>query len=295
MAVCGSKGSKINISQMVSCVGQQAVSGHRIPEGFVNRTLPHFPKGSRTPAAKGFVENSFYTGLTATEFFFHTMGGREGLVDTAVKTAETGYMQRRLMKALEDLCVSYDGTVRASGDASIVQFTYGDDGLDPLMMAQKDAAVDFGRIMHQVRAERSQIRYRALLSSKRTATDTERLLTSDQIRAQGAVHIQRLSCSDRVKAQVEAFMETTAKSATQEPCLASITGVTAKQLETFFERCKLVLRSAQMQSGTAVGAIAGQSIGEPGTQMTLKTFHFAGVARSVPLFVFHPSPHPVTA
>lgn len=98
MATCGSKGSPLNISQMISCVGQQAVGGMRIQNGFSGRTLPHFEIGSLTPAAKGFVANSFYTGLTATEFFFHAMGGREGLVDTAVKTAETGYMARRLMK-----------------------------------------------------------------------------------------------------------------------------------------------------------------------------------------------------
>jgi DNA-directed RNA polymerase III subunit RPC1 len=100
MANCGSKGSPLNISQMIACLGQQSVGGSRIQDGFVNRTLPHFPIGSLTPAAKGFVANSFFSGLTATEFFFHTMGGREGLVDTAVKTAETGYMARRLMKAL---------------------------------------------------------------------------------------------------------------------------------------------------------------------------------------------------
>jgi DNA-directed RNA polymerase III subunit RPC1 len=87
MAECGSKGSPLNISQMIACVGQQAVGGMRIQDGFVNRTLPHFEYHSLTPDAKGFVANSFYTGLTATEFFFHTMGGREGLVDTAVKTA----------------------------------------------------------------------------------------------------------------------------------------------------------------------------------------------------------------
>ena len=103
MAQCGSKGSPLNISQMISCLGQQSVGGARIQDGFANRTLPHFPGGSLLPDAKGFVANSFYSGLTATEFFFHTMGGREGLVDTAVKTAETGYMARRLMKALEDL------------------------------------------------------------------------------------------------------------------------------------------------------------------------------------------------
>jgi DNA-directed RNA polymerase III subunit RPC1 len=98
MADCGAKGSPLNISQMMACVGQQAVGGMRIQDGFVNRTLPHFEYHSLTPAAKGFVANSFYSGLTACEFFFHTMGGREGLVDTAVKTAETGYMARRLMK-----------------------------------------------------------------------------------------------------------------------------------------------------------------------------------------------------
>lgn len=98
MAECGSKGSPLNISQMMACVGQQAVGGMRILDGFVNRTLPHFEYHSLTPPAKGFVANSFFSGLTATEFIFHTMGGREGLVDTAVKTAETGYMARRLMK-----------------------------------------------------------------------------------------------------------------------------------------------------------------------------------------------------
>ena len=88
MAQSGSKGSLINISQMVACVGQQQVGGERIQNGFDERTLPHFGRHSRTPAAKGFVANSFYSGLEPTEFFFHTMGGREGLVDTAVKTAE---------------------------------------------------------------------------------------------------------------------------------------------------------------------------------------------------------------
>ena len=92
MALCGSKGSNINLSQMIACVGQQTTSGKRMPDGFFNRTLPHFKPMAKEAEAKGFVENSFYSGLTATEFFFHTIGGREGLVDTAVKTADTGYM-----------------------------------------------------------------------------------------------------------------------------------------------------------------------------------------------------------
>ncbi|KAH9907090.1 uncharacterized protein B0H18DRAFT_1193799, partial [Fomitopsis serialis] len=129
MVTAGSKGSFINISQMSVCVGQQIVEGHRIPFGFRHRTLPHFTKDDFSPEARGIVENSYLRGLTPQEFFFHAMAGREGLIDTAVKTAETGYIQRRLVKALEDVAVCYDGTVRNSlGD--LVQFVYGEDGMD---------------------------------------------------------------------------------------------------------------------------------------------------------------------
>jgi len=102
MVVAGSKGSFINISQMSVCVGQQSVEGRRIPFGFKHRTLPHFTKDDFSPESRGFVENSYLRRLTPQEFFFHAMAGREGLIDTAVKTAETGYIQRRLVKALED-------------------------------------------------------------------------------------------------------------------------------------------------------------------------------------------------
>ena len=125
----GSKGSLINISQMISCLGQQNVDGKRIPYGFDSRTLPHYSKFDDSPKARGFIENSYITGLTAPELFFHAMGGRIGLIDTAVKTSTTGYIQRRLIKGLEDLKVEYDMTVRNS-KGKIVQFSYGDDGFD---------------------------------------------------------------------------------------------------------------------------------------------------------------------
>ena len=137
-------GSVINVSQMVACVGQQIISGHRVPDGFQDRSLPHFPKKSREPPSKGFVRNSFYTGLLPTEFLFHAISGREGLVDTAVKTAETGYMQRRLMKALEDLVTHYDSSVR-NAVGGVVQFTYGDDGLDPGCLEGDAQPVEFVR------------------------------------------------------------------------------------------------------------------------------------------------------
>ena len=128
MVISGAKGSSINISQVIACVGQQNVEGKRIPFGFKHRTLPHFIKDDYGPEAKGFVENSYLQGLTPVEFYFHAMGGREGLIDTAVKTAETGYIQRRLIKAMESVMVKYDGTVRNQIE-QLIQFTYGEDGL----------------------------------------------------------------------------------------------------------------------------------------------------------------------
>ena len=125
----GSKGSLINISQMISCLGQQNVDGKRIPYGFDSRTLPHYNKFDDSPNARGFIENSYISGLTAPELFFHAMGGRIGLIDTAVKTSQTGYIQRRLIKGLEDLKVEYDMTVR-NNMGKIIQFAYGDDCFD---------------------------------------------------------------------------------------------------------------------------------------------------------------------
>jgi DNA-directed RNA polymerase II subunit RPB1 len=127
----GSKGSLINISQMISCLGQQNVDGKRIPYGFDSRTLPHYNKFDDSPNARGFIENSYISGLTAPELFFHAMGGRIGLIDTAVKTSQTGYIQRRLIKGLEDLKVEYDMTVR-NNMGKIIQFAYGDDGFDSI-------------------------------------------------------------------------------------------------------------------------------------------------------------------
>ncbi|KAL4221062.1 DNA-directed RNA polymerase II subunit RPB1 [Mactra antiquata] len=129
MVVAGSKGSKINISQIIACVGQQNVEGKRIPFGFRHRTLPHFIKDDYSPKSRGFVKNSYLAGLTPSEFYFHAMGGREGLVNTAVKTAETSYIRRRLMKAMESVMVKYDGTIRNQVE-QLIQLCYGEDGLE---------------------------------------------------------------------------------------------------------------------------------------------------------------------
>jgi len=136
MVNAGSKGSELNISQMISCLGQQNVDGKRIPYGFDRRTLPHFTKFDDSPVARGFVESSYINGLSPHELFFHAMGGRVGLIDTAVKTSTTGYIQRRLIKGLEDLMVSYDMTIRNSKN-KIVQFSYGEDGIDTVRVEKQ--------------------------------------------------------------------------------------------------------------------------------------------------------------
>ncbi|NLL94371.1 MAG: DNA-directed RNA polymerase subunit A' [Thermoplasmatales archaeon] len=149
MARAGARGSMLNLSQMAGCVGQQTVRGERINRGYGKRTLPHFMKGDLGAYAKGFVSSSYKSGLSPTEFFFHAMGGREGLVDTAVRTSRSGYMQRRLVSALEDLKLMPDGSVRNTA-GTIVQFTYGEDGCDPAKTVQgKSLDVDdlFSRVL----------------------------------------------------------------------------------------------------------------------------------------------------
>ena len=123
-----SKGNPVNIAQMLSTLGQQNVDGKRIPDGYNDRSLPHYTKYDDGPESRGFVENSFINGLTPQEFYFHAMGGREGLIDTAVKTSETGYIQRKLIKSMEDCKINYDLTVR-SATGAIIQFLYGEDGM----------------------------------------------------------------------------------------------------------------------------------------------------------------------
>ena len=149
MAKSGARGSMLNLSQMAGCVGQQAVRGERIHRGYRNRTLPHFKRGDLGADARGFVSSSYKKGLNPAEYFFHSMGGREGLVDTAVRTSRSGYMQRRLINALENLVVEEDLTVRDT-DGEIVQFVYGEDGIDPTR-SLGGKAIDVKRIISEVK------------------------------------------------------------------------------------------------------------------------------------------------
>ncbi|KZT66991.1 beta and beta-prime subunits of DNA dependent RNA-polymerase [Daedalea quercina L-15889] len=298
MATCGSKGSVINVAQMVACVGQQIIAGHRVPDGFQDRSLPHFPKKSREPPSKGFVRNSFYTGLSPTEFLFHAISGREGLVDTAVKTAETGYMQRRLMKALEDLVTHYDSSVR-NAVGGVVQFRYGDDGLDPACLEGDAQPVEFLRAWSHASSIGSR-HTRGLLPfeimelvdkelSKRKFTNECTAAYIATIRGFFSEHIaQKLAEIRRDHGMFEALERddewdadtdlTLGASDADKAVVNNKLKVTEDQVRAFLEICWTKYVKAKIEPGSTVGAVGAQSIGEPGTQMTLKTFHFAGVA-----------------
>ena len=142
MITSGSKGSATNLTQMTCILGQQMVNGSRISLAFDNRSLPHYSKYDNGIESRGYITNSFIDGLTPQEFFFHAMTGREGLIDTAVKTAKSGYVQRKLIKTMEDLKVNHDYTVRSSND-DIIQFTYGDDGFDSIYLENQSFDLHF--------------------------------------------------------------------------------------------------------------------------------------------------------
>ena len=341
MVNAGSKGSDLNISQMISCLGQQNVDGKRIPYGFEDRTLPHFVKFDDSPAARGFVENSFISGLTPEELFFHAMGGRVGLIDTAVKTSQTGYIQRRLIKGLEDLKIEYDMTVR-NNKRKIIQFTYGDDGFDTVRVENQILPVV------QMSLEEIYAHYQMPSDDLKDAVYT----TSYTKAALRRLKTQSKSLVNRCKELIEFIIKTREGIASKvfgnkdnkvvnlpvafsyiinnvqgqhyinANSMVDITPLEAfdiidegfKQIESLyyikptelfktlyyyymnpkdllmvkrFNKNSLIELVSQIVSsykkaivapGEMVGMIAAQSIGEPTTQMTLNTFHFAGVA-----------------
>ncbi|KAG5945840.1 hypothetical protein E4U59_005038 [Claviceps monticola] len=346
MAESGSKGSSINISQMTALVGQQIVEGKRIPFGFKYRTLPHFTKDDYSPEARGFVENSYLRGLTPSEFFFHAMAGREGLIDTAVKTAETGYIQRRLVKALEDLSAQYDGTVRNSlGD--VVQFLYGEDGLDAMciekqslgILKMSDAAFEnkfrldlanppnwfkkdyeYGNELAGDKESMDLLdtEWDALLSDRRVVRVINRSKMGEEMMQlplnigrmiETAKRVFNVRATDRsnlrpvdVIPQVQNLLINMTIVRGSDP-ISVEADTNATILMKALVRSRLAFKEivkvhrlnklafdhvlgelhnrwarSYISPGEMVGVLAAQSIGEPATQMTLNTFHFAGVS-----------------
>ncbi|MEM0078496.1 MAG: DNA-directed RNA polymerase subunit A', partial [Thermoplasmata archaeon] len=153
MARSGARASMLNLSQVAANIGQQAVRGRRINRGYLGRTLPHFKRGDLGAYAHGYVRSSYKKGLSPLEYFFHAMGGREGLVDTAVRTSRSGYMQRRLINALEDLKVTENDGIVVDTTDNIIQFKYGEDGIDPTRSKQ-GKSMDYDSIFERVLGEK---------------------------------------------------------------------------------------------------------------------------------------------
>ena len=341
MVTAGSKGTDINISQMTSCLGQQAIDGKRIPYGFDSRTLPHFTKYDDSPDARGFVESSFISGLRPEELFFHAMAGRIGLIDTAVKTSTTGYIQRRLIKGLEDLKVGYDMTVRNNKDR-IVQFSYGDDGIDTVKVENQSLPL-VSMSLEEIYAHyyvSTQDDKDGILMTVFTKTAASRMKKyskeqdlktkfyidmmiqkRDEIiknvfkmrdnknihlpvcfthiinNVQGMQHITKNSMVDITPIDVFDMIEENYKIMENlyyaPPTelfktlyyfylspkeLLVVKRFNKKALTVLLETITLMYKRAIVAPGEMVGMIAAQSIGEPTTQLTLNTFHSAGVA-----------------
>jgi DNA-directed RNA polymerase II subunit RPB1 len=343
MVEAGSKGSDLNISQMISCLGQQNVDGKRIPYGFEDRTLPHFNKYDDSPSARGFVESSFISGLTPTELFFHAMGGRVGIIDTAVKTSQTGYIQRRLVKGLEDIKIEYDMTVR-NNQNKIIQYSYGEDGFDtvkvenqilPLVkMSLEEIYAHFQLPMSAsgtgdaiYTAAYTNAAMKRLTKQKTNLRERCKQIVGEMIRLRkliienvfknrdnNKVHIpcafehiinnvqgqQFINVNSMVDITpfeafqlIDAGYERLEKIYYVKPTelfktmyyyylspkiLLTIKRFNRKAIMVLIEQVILMYKKAIIAPGEMVGIIAAQSIGEPTTQMTLNTFHFAGVA-----------------
>jgi len=337
----GSKGTEINIQQMTACLGQQNVDGKRIPYGFEHRTLPHYTKYDDSPAARGFVESSYINGLSPQELFFHAMGGRIGLIDTAVKTSTTGYIQRRLIKGLEDLMVNYDMTIRTN-KSKVVQFSYGDDGIDTIKVENQElpivdmtiqdiyahynipdekhknksmsgmfTASTFKRQKNQetrinekcqfytdYMIEQRGIIIKNIFSYKSDKTVRvpvafsyiiQNIIGQQNINSNSLVDITILEAFDMIEASFGKLEKIRMTPPTNlfkvlyyyylsPKDLLLNKRFNKKALEILLETIILDYKRAIVAPGEMVGMIAAQSIGEPTTQMTLNTFHFAGVA-----------------
>ena len=310
MVKAGSKGSDVNVSQMIATVGQQAIEGKRVPNGFQHRTLPHFKRFDDSAQARGFITSSYIKGLQPDEFFFHAMSGREGLIDTAVKTADTGYMQRQIRVALEDLITQHDGSVRDT-NGNLLQVSYGEDGINATKLENQTLplpTMSDADIMAYAAAPGAPTEneyQNAMINDRRIIV--ERVFNfKPQKNVKSPVHLERLlySIKSQFKLNPEAgaaaLVTPTAVLEAQKKILDKThannkiwgalvryhlapsrlikIGYTQAALDALAEQVILIHWKSWVEPGQPVGVIAAQSIGEPATQMTLNTFHLAGVA-----------------
>ena len=338
MVKAGSKGSVINIAQMISCLGQQNVDGKRIPYGFDDRTLPHYTKFDDSAEARGFVESSFIHGLTPEEVYFHAMGGRTGLIDTAVKTSQTGYIQRRLIKGCEDLKVCYDMTIRNNKN-KIIQFSYGDDNVVTTKVENQSIPIvnmsleeiyahwqipDTSKVASLNYTKKTLSKMKK--QKKKLTSKTKEILNyiiekrdklarnvfkfQDNTIVHIPVHFERniLNIKNNLRIKGNFFVDITPLDLYEKiddafemlehnpitkptelfkilwyyylspKNLLVIHRFNEKAVNLLIETLIYNYKRAIISPGEMVGMVAAQSIGEPTTQMTLNTFHFAGVA-----------------
>ncbi|GAX74019.1 hypothetical protein CEUSTIGMA_g1469.t1 [Chlamydomonas eustigma] len=314
MTVTGAKGSMVNFSQISCLLGQQELEGRRPPRMSSGKTLPCFRPYDAGARSCGFIGDRFLTGLRPQEYYFHCMAGREGLVDTAVKTSRSGYLQRCLVKNLESLRVHYDNTVRDNCDGSVVQLLYGEDGLDVTTVSYMRQfgflAKNAQRFAQQLdlegakkvskvaglRSQEKEIRALTKERSKLLIKAASKAGTKKQLKADHALKAQlpllATYPTSALGSVSEAFSDSLAKFMTENP--NGILHYTdhdeersqvakmhpgmhpSVEAETFLQLMQLKFMRCQVAAGEAVGVLAAQSVGEPSTQMTLNTFHMAG-------------------
>ena len=296
----GSKGSNINISQIMAVVGQQNLAGQRVPMTWTDRTLPHFKRGSNGAAERGFVQHSYVEGLSPAELWFHAIAGREGIIDTACKTSVTGYLQRRFMKALENIKVYWDKSAR-NADGTMVQFKYGDDGFDAMRVEKQTISTFSYPRENKYWAEHKE--YRQLVNDHFYLKEHDRwrdpsLVGTNQymlpINVARIIHNAKTlfdfpSEPATVEDVIEAVRDLNStihndmlniliRSEMYAKKMVEVHECTVDNLEYIVHEIKRQYDMVHAVAGESVGAVAAQSIGEPATQMTLNTFHFAGVS-----------------
>ncbi|KAI5789730.1 hypothetical protein DFH27DRAFT_571828 [Peziza echinospora] len=301
MTISGAKGSDVNSSQISCLLGQQTLEGRRVPVMVSGKTLPCFKPFETDVRAGGYIADRFLTGIRPQEFYFHCMAGREGLIDTAVKTSRSGYLQRCLIKGMEGVKVQYDNTVRDT-DGSLIQFLYGEDGLDVAkqkhlsqlkfcaennvtMVQNKDLAADIETKLDITYLEENQSILRTLRKTGDfTAVDPliSRLSPSKYVGSVSEKFSQEIA--DYCKANPDKLIKAKkSKRKSKASGAESTSHLPASMLDPisekdFYTLMYLKYQQSLVDPGEAVGIVAGQSVGEPSTQMTLNTFHLAGHA-----------------
>ncbi|WRT67829.1 uncharacterized protein IL334_004803 [Kwoniella shivajii] len=280
MTISGAKGSKVNASQISTLLGQQALEGRRVPTMVSGKTLPAFKPFDTTARAGGYVANRFLTGIRPQEYYFHCMAGREGLIDTAVKTSRSGYLQRCLIKHLEGVRVHYDHTVRDS-DSSVLQFMYGEDSLDVTKQKHLEhfdfAARNHTSLVNKIRPRDvdGKVNDIAIGHMKKALKKPRKYDPALSLFAPSR-HIG--SMSEEYAKKLNQYIDDNKFGYISKKGEHKSSPFASERIpdKEFLGLARARYMRSLVEPGEAVGLLASQGVGEPSTQMTLNTFHLAG-------------------